>query len=266
MARAEETIRQTSALHALLMENFARGLMSGQLVHRIAQAAQKDIESTKDGFQMPDLEHLAKLQRADNVTRSVHRMLSKSSELSLPLYVPMRYSDGLHDTSILLPHELFAFFYQKQDLWEKNILADSQKLEPFWLAMASHPVLEGHPLKTAKGKNWMKKCIPLSLHGDEVPCFGVGKIWSRSVLAFSWCSMIQNALGGTCDNIMLYVWGVFEKFCVKSTASSMGTMETFYQVLHWSLLAMWNGQWPREDWRGIPYPPGSAEACLGFVF
>lgn len=45
-----------------------------------------------------------------------------------------------------------------------------------------------------------------------MPAIAVGKIWRRSVLSFSWCSLAANALGAAGENIMFYMWGVFEKY------------------------------------------------------
>ena len=68
---------------------------------------------------------------------------------------------------------------------------------------------------------------------------GVGKIWSRSVLNFSWCSLLANALGGKMADIMLYIWGCFEKFCIQTTDNTLGTMDSFYRILAWSFQALY---------------------------
>ena len=54
-----------------------------------------------------------------------------------------------------------------------------------------------------KTRNFKNLAIPISMHGDEVPVVGVGKIWARNALSFSWCSLINNALGGKGGDIMI---------------------------------------------------------------
>ena len=109
--------------------------------------------------------------------------------------------------------------------------------------------MEKCPIK-AKG-NYRTMCIPCGLHGDEVPVIGIGKIWSRSCLNFSWCSLLANACGGRCEDIMFFLWSVFEKFAIASTSTTLGTVDTFFSILKWSFLAMFQGTWPKKDWLGF---------------
>ena len=88
---------------------------------------------------------------------------------------------------------------------------------------------------------------------------GVGKIWSRSALSFSWCSLINNAFGAKGDDIMIYLWAVFEKFCVATQRTRLGTMDCFWQILKWSFGAMYLGVWPSKDWRGQRFDPNSPQ-------
>ena len=104
------------------------------------------------------------------------------------------------------------------------------------------------------------KCIPCGLHGDEVPVIGIGKIWSRSCLNFCWCSLLANACGGRCEDIMFFLWSVFEKFAIASTSTTLGTVDAFFSILTWSFLAMFQGTWPKKDWLGQAFPPGTPEA------
>lgn len=259
-AKVEDADAAPSALYLLLMTYLAQGIMSGVQVHKIVQAAKRDIDNAKQGSQFPDLDQLASLQHGKKNIRSVYSMLAKSSPLPSPFHAPMPYTDGLQDSLLLLPHELFAHMYENTHVWEQKILSDPSKLPEFWEGMRHHPGFEGHPLWDRE--DHCNRCIPISIHGDEVPCFGIGKIWSRSVLSFSWCSMIQNALGGSCETIMVYIFGLFEKFAKSSSETASGTKEFFFQILSWSLGAMWEGVWPSRDWRGVRYSRESAEAKL----
>ena len=152
--------------------------------------------------------------------------------LPAPFHCPIPYKDGVYPGSIVLPHEMFAAYFSGVDFWEKNILP-----------------MEKCPIK-AKG-NYRTMCIPCGLHGDEVPVIGIGKIWSRSCLNFSWCSLLANACGGRCEDIMFFLWSVFEKFAIASTSTTLGTVDTFFSILKWSFLAMFQGTWPKKDWFGF---------------
>ena len=66
---------------------------------------------------------------------------------------------------------------------------------------------------------------------------------------FSWCSILANGLGGRTQDIMMYVWGVFEKFAVSAHAGSVRTLGTFFIILKWTFEAMYYGKWPHR--RGI---------------
>ena len=43
------------------------------------------------------------------------------------------------------------------------------------------------------------------------------------------------------DDIQLYCWSVFEKFCVPSTPFLLGTMDTFFKIMQWSFQANVHG-------------------------
>ena len=257
LGQAQQELKQESAVFLLLMNLFAKGMISGVLAHKIAKATKEDLEAAREGKEFPDLEQLANLQEGKNVARSVHNTLAKTSSLPSPLKVEMPYSDGLSQAHVLLPHEYFAALYANEQAWRKCILSDPSSLSEFWNTMGSHPAVAQHPMK--KTASWQTLYIPICMHGDEVPVQGVGKIWSRSALSFSWNSIIANALGAKGSDIMMYIWGVFERFCIASSGATMGTMDTFWAILTWSFKALFSGKFPSCDWRGVQYDRSSPE-------
>lgn len=258
MARAAEEMSRESALEVLLMTYLAQGLISGAVAHSIAQAAATDLQHAREGYSFPALERLASLAQGRNLIRQVYNQLEKSSSLPNVFTCDIPYKGGIHPGSILLPHELFAHFFDNPDFWQQSVLPDQAKLEEFWRKFDGHPVMTNHPIK--QKRNYRTHGVPLGLHGDEVPVLGVGKIWSRSCLCFSWCSLIANACGAAMDNVMFLVWTVFEKFCIPSTEEFLGTMDTFFAVLRWSFQALFEGTWPRVDWAGRQFDPTSQAA------
>ena len=254
---ARASVQEKSALHELLMTLLAQGILSGALCHSIAVAAKKDMNKIKDEKELQDLDKLASLKHGKNLVGSVYGNLKKSSNLPAPFAVDIPYKDATKPGNILLPHEYFAAMYENDHHWKTSILRDSRKLTEFWSTFDSHPLMHNNPLKDIP--EYAKTLIPLSLHGDEVPVFGVGKIWARSVLSFSWTSILASDLGATAEDCTIYIWGVFEQFVLEDQADQLGTMSTFFSILRWSFQALLDGVWPSHDWRGIKFTKRSRE-------
>ena len=250
----EESIAADSALYGLLMTFLAKGILSAVTIHSIAQAAQTDLASAAEGKIFPKLKALASLSHGRNALRQVNGMLAKESSLPMPKEISMPYTTGPALAHICLPHEYFAAMFEDEQRWHDCILPDTEAVPRFWQNFQNHPCMENHPVK--KRKDWQKRTLPLSLHGDEVPVIGVGKIWCRSVLSFSWCSLVANALGATGDNIMFYIWGIFEKYAQSGTES---TMARFWTIMAWSFQTLMEGVWPARDWDGAMYSPSTPE-------
>ena len=102
------------------------------------------------------------------------------------------------------------------------------------------------------------KAVPIGLHGNGLPCIGVGHAWQKSFDCFSWGSLIG---AGTCTLLMNWLIWVFPK-TMKLKSAFGNTEKVFYRVLAWSLLALYEGKWPEFDWNGQPWPAGSIEATL----
>ena len=232
------------------MTYLAQGLISGAMAHAVAQAAAQDLQGAREGFTFPALEKLASLQHSRNLIRQVYYGLANMSSLPMPFTCQIPYKAGIHPGSILLPHELFAAFFENPIFgtrMHKSILPCQQNFQEFWHKFDGHPAMTNHPIK--RTRNYRTHGVPLGLHGDE------GKIWSRSCLCFSWCSLIANACGAPCDDIMFMVWSVFEKFCVPTTEQVLGTMDTFFKIIQWSFQALFEGVWPSVDWVGRRLDP-----------
>ena len=110
------------------------------------------------------------------------------------------------------------------------------KLRHFWDEMEDHPLLVGHPVRARR--NWKSLCVPISIHGDGVPCVGVGKSWTKSMELLSWASCVAS---GTTMNTFHYIFGVFAHLL--STRFGMNTMQQFWKILAWSLRALFAGEW-----------------------
>ena len=89
LAKAAQEQECQSALYALLMTHFAKGLMSGALIHSIAKAAQQDLENAASGLKITELKKIASLEHAKNLGPMLTRMMAKESTLPDPLQVHM---------------------------------------------------------------------------------------------------------------------------------------------------------------------------------
>ena len=249
-----------SCLQILLMTHFAKGIMSAAQVHEFAVAAKKDIDMAKEGYHFPKLDSIVKIQHSKNFNPSIMKELAKDSDLPMPreFDIPMEDTGmGSASSSILLPHELFHHLFHNAKGWASSILPDQRLLRKFWNSFKEHPAMASHPVLART--NYQDYCIPLSLHGDETPITGVGKIWCRKALLLTWSSLIAIAGGNSSEDCNLYIHGLFEKFIKPTTETTIGTMQAIWLILKWSFTAIWKGEWPTLDAWGRKYPPTSAE-------
>ena len=122
------------------------------------------------------------------------------------------------------------------------MVPDEKLIPKFWESFNGHPCMDGHPVLGRE--DYKTKCVPLSIHGDETPITGVGKVWSRKVLLLTWSSLIAILGGNNAEDCNVYITGVFEKFLIPTSERALGTMDCIWRILTWSFLAIWNGTWP----------------------
>ena len=235
-----------SVLLQLLVAKFAAGIFSAETCEEIAKAAGQDLANAAAGKKIPDLQQLVGQTKPNRFLMSA---IMKKCSFAQPATINMPYLDGEFPATILLPHEFFAAMFLNQTAWRSTVLPLDGNLPKFWDAVAGHPMLINHPIHERADARF--RCVPLAIHGDEVPVVGVGKIWSRSALIFSWFSLLALAAGSSTLDTMVYVWGVFEKFVQPDSTDTHGTMQTFWSIMKWSFEALWAGKWPACDWRGI---------------
>ena len=252
-AEASAEASKDSTLQQLLMAKLAQGLLSAALCHDIMLAAIEDIEAAKAGYEFPQLMRVAKIKNSKNFQRALDADLEKMPNLPKPFdaAIPLKgCPDDQVSSRILLPHEMFHAYFTSATGWTASVLPDPESLPAFWRVFRSHPAMRGHPLLGEAG--FENTFIPLCMHGDEVPVQGIGKIWCHSALQFSWSSLMATAAGRLPDDTNVWIWGVFEKFVIPTVGAVSGTVDIFFRILRWSFQALYEGRWPRADWRGVP--------------
>ena len=248
-----------SYLAAFLLEQWAWGLMSPQLIQTIAAKARLDFNSwMEDGKDLiaTDLERISTLGSSGAYPQNCSRdLLNRLGIAENTMPEPVKFTTmcttskkGIfaeRPMEMLLPHEMFAtIFHNYKSHWHKHICPSQDDIAAWWRDVRDHPSLIGNPIKNAPG--WERVCIPLSLHGDGVPIKGVGKTWSESMTIFSWCSMICG-LGRTIEfNFMM--GSIFGHLVGKSLGCR--TMKNFWKIVCWSLKWLAAGLWPTETWDG----------------
>ena len=212
-------------------------------------------EDNKAGrFVLPELDVLGKLGASGQYPNKIYGQLMAKTEAVIRLpacfehnfsFLKPRKADFRQ--LLMLPHVLFSHVYHNEKaLWHRSFVASSERLEEFWSAVKAvpHPAWVKHPLRQQEeaGQRSTKSCVALSLHGDEVPVAGLGKVWGRKMVNWSFSSLVGL---GSAKSSQFWIWGQFEKVGVPGKS-----LEEFFRVLRWSFYWLWLGKWPETDVNG----------------
>ena len=241
-----------SKLAKFLLSKFAWGEISPQLVQEISALAVDDMQRLSDGKSMPDLDSLAALgghgSSPQNCFRDLMRKLEPDLALARSYNAKLPFKEiGPTNQEFLLPHEMFASIYEQfPDAWQHSLLPEQTELPKWWEAVASHPQMVRHPVRDRS--DYKQRCLPLLLHGDDVPVHGIGKGWTSKLTVFSWCSVL--ALDKSTRSKLFLTYASFEKARTKTT------IDEWMKILAWSLWWLFLGLWPDSD------PDGVEQLCL----
>lgn len=253
-----------SRLVKKLLKDFAWGAMSAQKVQDICMSSVKDLEAlnkivsgTEKWPANPiqnDQQAVATIgvsgQYANKCYSDLMQVVEPNITLPKPHRVRMKFARPLGEQiqEILLPREMFAAFFARKATWEKVVLPSSELALQFWQSQKSHPQWKGHPLEKMVPQQ-LKKVIPLSLHGDEVPVTGVGKQWSRKMVNFSWHSLLSTT--ASVRDSQFFIWALFDKAGVtEEQEGGYSTLWCFFEILAWSLEFLFKGIYPTHDVKG----------------
>lgn len=156
---------------------------------------------------------------------------------------------------IVLPHILFAFLFASHPAaFHELFIGDMDSENPvgmFWdyVFKSKDPRLDNHPLKDRPG--WQTRALPLSIHGDAVPCVGIGKAGTSSFDAYSWQGIL--AKKASTMRVKQFIFGIFEKCKCKFSEDGVDTMDSIFHVVVWSLWFLYLGIWPTCDAWGKPW-------------
>ena len=247
-----------SKLAAFLLDQWSWGCMSAPMIQKIAAAG------LHDGARHPDVAMIAGLgsngQHEQNINSELLRALVKNhvSAALHPVDVHVKKTNGSFFTKatnhILLPHSLFATLYHHhRDAFEYRILGrDKANITRFWNDMRKHPNFANHPFRDDPAS--LARCVPIGWHGDGVAFAGLGKSWSKSMVIYSWCSMIGS--GNTAmTNFAVFMFQ--ENSVIK--AGGMNLKDKMWVLVCWSFNWLLKGVWPDRDHLGNMYKKGTPE-------
>ena len=199
-----------SFLVHLLVREWTWGYLPAYKVQQYAAAA------VKDGSEHPDLLKLSRVGSAGRNPQTckpdLERLL-QSSEFHIAIEtfeIPLKrgaFGTAMVGQAILLPHVLFSVMYHHyRDAFDKYILGSAGRVAQFWADMRGNPQYDDHPMRRRRDHG--TKAIPIAIHGDGLPCIGVGKTWQKSFEAFSWSSLTGT---GKCTLLMNWLIWLFPK-------------------------------------------------------
>ena len=254
-----------SELAHSLIHDWGWGRRSPQSVQSTAQLALNDmakvfasnpaIARTEFG-RLTELEELAKIgdhgRQPQNCNRDLctYLGLEEGGVTLSEQRVPLKVAGGpcWKSQMFLLPHVLFAWFFTFcKKSWNARICPGRNTLKRFWDSMeaGNHPSLRNHPMCSVP--NWKTRAVPLSLHGDAVPVTGCGKVWSKSMLAISWCSMLGK---GSTIAFNFLIYSMFTTLAVDAFGP-LNSNSRIFHIIVWSLLWLYRGLWPTHDVDGF---------------
>ena len=102
----------------------------------------------------------------------------------------------------------------------------ADRLQVFWseVIRRQDPRMKEHPM-CAKA-DWMRRAIPIVIHGDAVPVVKVGKPGTKSFDCLSWASLLSSGHTLKVKNLM---FGLFEEN--KANSNGINTMDEVWRVL-----------------------------------
>ena len=241
----------TSALAVLLLQLFSWGEASPQLCQRIASAAYEDaMMFYNTETDLRDLKVIGDIGCKGKWPNKCYQdlMLKMPLRVCIPLptlsQLPFREPCSSLQQAFLLPHELFASIWSSYpSTWKKCVVPDEQVLESFWRHNENHPAFDAADFHGIP--DFRRRCVPIGLHGDDVPITGVGKAWAQQQTVFSWSSLI--ATGETRDR-QYFIYSCWEKLRSVDANQEKDTLGCFFKILVWSLKWLRLGLWPDSDW------------------
>ena len=155
----------------------------------------------------------------------------------------------------LAPHKLMSYMYHNfKTSFQDTILCKECDMEEFWNTIAGGDprliqLASDHP-------EYKKKCVPIIIHGDGVPCTN-----NHSLDTISFESLLaKRGLGSNCSTLdyIFFITGVFTTTMESEDSLGSGKTKTeMWKFIVHSLRACYYGKWPEQDPLGKDFPARS---------
>ena len=254
-----------------LLQMWAWGDLSATKVQILAGAA------CKDSCAEPSLQGLAKLGAAGAQPGNCHRDLLEflrrlglpqrpcAVSVPTPLQLRTRPIAELVDLPYMPLHRLMGHMHEHWPAeWRRAVVGCADEAEAWWRCIdkAGDPrwaawksALLQRALDTGVSlRELLAKAIPLALHADGVRVFR-----RKSLMVLSAVSLLGK---GSTRDLKLLLQCYWTQLACKGDSAEADTEKAVWQAVHWDLEACFAGTHPAQDYKGAPWPPGSAEAGL----
>ena len=145
----------------------------------------------------------------------------------------------------MAPHKLMSFMYNNfKTAFQVKILGHNGAMDECWSNIADDDprliqLAKDHP-------DYKRKCVPIIIHGDGVPCTN-----NHSLDAISFESVsAKRGMGTACSTLyyMFFITGVFTQTIDSVNANGLGKTKTqmWKRIMH-RLRACYDGHWPEQD-------------------
>ena len=134
-----------------------------------------------------------------------------------------------------------------------DVTGNTGSINRFWNEVVGRkdPRIQHHPMISCEG--WTSKAIPISLHGDAVPCICRGRAGVKSFDCYCWMCIL-----GSGPTLLLkqYIFGLF------TANRTRQTMPQAWLIICWSLWFAYLGTFPTFDHNKIDYTDPTAAEFL----
>jgi len=161
---------------------------------------------------------------------------------------------------MLCPNLLIVAMYECQpgEFLRRLCGNDFENIKRFWTSQEQHPMFADHPMHEDTEHNkkypFRKFGIPIRFHGDGVTSVARGKIWARSVEAWSWPScLVKPGVASWVDSFIIMM--VFEQL-IAAAGDGGDTFDALWKELDWGLYWAYLGMHPDRDSCNNKYTSG----------
>ncbi len=151
----------------------------------------------------------------------------------------------------------FATLFDKMPAMFEVLYGSVDRLVEFWSAMANAPQYLQSKLRHVR--DHQRNFHPMTLFGDGVASYALGKAWSKTVNVWTFSCLTKSPAHQGFRGLLaqMLITMCHKNDCVAKFNAN--THKAIYKVLKWSLQALYDGIWPLLRPDNSPWPASSDE-------